>query len=100
MPRNAKALADEMEGMWTRAEREGRDLTADERSRMQEMIDAAKDQHSIEQQIKGLGSQLGGPLLTRMGDGSPAFGGGPGDVFVASKGYQQIKDPGSRSQSF
>jgi HK97 family phage major capsid protein len=100
MPKNAKALADEMEGMWQRAEREGRDLTADERGRMQELIDAAKDQHSIEQEIKGLGVQLGGPLITRMGDGSPAFGGGPGDVFVQSKGYQAIQDPGSRPQSF
>ena len=35
MPKNAHALADEIEGMWHRAEREGRDLTAAERKTMQ-----------------------------------------------------------------
>jgi hypothetical protein len=41
MPRNAKALAGEMEDMWTRADREGRDLTAPEHEKMQELVDAA-----------------------------------------------------------
>jgi hypothetical protein len=53
VPKNAHALADEIEGMWHRAEREGRDLTAAERSKMQELVDAANSQHSIEQQMKG-----------------------------------------------
>jgi hypothetical protein len=48
VPKNARALADEMEEMWHRAEREGRDLTAGERSQMEELVEAAKSQHSIE----------------------------------------------------
>src|SRR5829696_4455252 len=100
MPKTARELADSIEEVWARADREGRELTPGERAQMEQMVEAAKSQHSIEQQIKGLGAQLGGPLMTRMGDGSPAMGGGPGDVFIASKGYQQIKDPGSRPQSF
>jgi HK97 family phage major capsid protein len=91
-----------MEAMWTRAEREGRDLTAGERSHMEELVEAAKSQHSIEQEIKGLSRDIGAPLLTGFGvNGTGAArGGGPGDVFVASKGYQDIRDAGSRPQSF
>jgi HK97 family phage major capsid protein len=68
---------------------------------MGELIDAAKSQHSIEQEIKGLGQQLGGPFLTRMnGDGRPSLGGGIGDAFIQSKGWQQIADPGTRPQTW
>src|SRR5215211_2667826 len=100
MPRNAKALADEIEEVWARADREGRDLTPGERAQMEQMIEAAKSQHSVERQIKELGAALGGPLMARMGDGSPAFGGQAGDVFIQSKQYQQIKDPGGRGQTW
>jgi len=106
MPRNAKQLADAMEEMWARAEREGRDLAADERSQMEVLIDAAKQQHSIEQQIKQMdpGAPLAGLMNGGGGGGgwgeAQALRGGPGDVFVASKGYQLIRDPGSRPQSF
>jgi len=34
------------------------------------------------------------------GCGAPAYGGGPGDRFIASKAYQQIRDPGGRGQSW
>jgi hypothetical protein len=51
MPRTAKALASQMESMWNAAEDEGRDLTPDERSHMEELVTAAKSQHSIEKQI-------------------------------------------------
>jgi len=44
--------------MWARAEREGRDLTAGERSQMEELIEATKSQHSLEQQIKARTREL------------------------------------------
>jgi HK97 family phage major capsid protein len=100
MPKTAKQYASEVEETWARADREGRELTPGERAQMEQTLEAMKQQHSIEQQIKGLGSQLGGPLMARMGDGSPAWGGSPGDVFVASKGYQAIRDPGARGQTW
>src|SRR5829696_5645664 len=87
--------------MWARVDREGRDLTASERAQMQDLIDAAKSQHGIEQEIKELGHELGGPLLGSMGvTGSTTFGGGIGDVFVASKGWNEIADPGTRPQTW
>jgi HK97 family phage major capsid protein len=100
MPRNARAIADEIEETWNRAEREGRELTAAERNHMEGLIEAAKSQHSLEQQIKSM--DPGGPLLGRMtGEGgAPAYGGGPGDVFIASKGYQAIKDADHRPQRY
>jgi hypothetical protein len=99
MPKNAKALAGEMEEMWTRAGREGRNPTAPEREKMQELVDVAKSQHEIEQQIKAM--DPGAPLVARMnGDRAPAHGGGPGDRFIASKGYRQVADPSARAQSW
>jgi hypothetical protein len=65
-----------------------------------ELVVQVKSQHDIESQIKGQGAALGGPLVTRMGDGSHVYGGGPGDVFIASKGYQQVKDPSLRGQTW
>jgi hypothetical protein len=101
MPKNAQQLADEIEGMWTRAEREGRDLTAGERAQMEQLIEAAKSQHSIEQQIKSIGRDVGGPLLLMNGEGSGASGrGGPGDVFVKSAAYQRIASPSGRGQTW
>jgi len=102
MARNAKAIADEIEAMWGAAEAEGRDLTAGERSKMEELVTAAGSQHGIEQQIKDLGAAIGGPVLSRMnGDSATAaWGGGPGDVFVQSKGWKAIEDPGTRPQAW
>lgn len=85
--------------MWSRAERDGRELTAGERNKMQELIEAAKSQHSLEQQIKEM--DPGASLVAMMnGGGAPMQGGGPGDRFIASKGYQQIQDASGRGQSW
>ena len=50
-PRNAKALASQIEQMWDAAERENRDLTADERGQMEQLIEATKSQHRLEHEI-------------------------------------------------
>lgn len=99
MPRNAHALADAIEDMWQRAEREGRDLTAAERNTMQELVDAAKSQHQIEQKMREIG---GGGAFATPTDPNSSFAGGvtPGERFTASAGYKAIKDPGSRGQSW
>jgi HK97 family phage major capsid protein len=100
MPKNAHALADEIEGMWARAEREGRDLTAAEHNTMQELVDAAKSQHQIEQKMREIGG--GGPCFATVPtDPNNSFaGGGPGDVFVKSAAYQKIADPSGRGQTW
>jgi HK97 family phage major capsid protein len=99
MPKNAKALAKQMEAMWNAADAEGRDLTPGERSRMEELVAATKSQHSIEQQMRELGGDA--PSFVTRTDPNHSFaGGGPGDVFVKSAGYQKIMDPAGRGQSW
>jgi HK97 family phage major capsid protein len=102
VPRNAKALADEAEGIWAAAERAGRSLSADEREYMTGLVDEMKAQNKLEQEIKGLSGQIGAPLLGRMNGagGAPVHGGGPGDVFVKSAAYQKIADPSGRGQTW
>jgi hypothetical protein len=92
MPKSAKALADEIEDTWNRAEREGRDLTADERKYMSGLVEEAKAQHGLEQSIKQFSQSVGAPLMARInGASGNTAGGGPGDVFVQSKAYKQVQ---------
>jgi len=65
---------------------------------MEQLVESAKAQHNLEKQIREM--DPGAPLLARMGDGSPAYGGGPGDVFVKSVAYQRIADPAGRGQTW
>jgi hypothetical protein len=97
MPRTAKALAAEMEAMWNAADAEGRDLTPGERSQMEELVAATTSQHSIEKQMRELGGNAPS-FVTATGPNWSHTGGGPGDRFIASKGYQAIADPAGRGQ--
>jgi HK97 family phage major capsid protein len=99
MPKTAKQYAAEIQQIWDDADREGRNLEPGERARVEQLIEQAKSTHSIEQQIKDLG-RVGGPQIIWSGDGSVSHGGGPGDVFIASKGYQQVKSPDTRGQTW
>jgi HK97 family phage major capsid protein len=99
MPKNAKQLAGEMEEMWARAEREGRDLTAGERSQMEQLVEAAKSQHSLEQQIKSFGEGFM-PSFVTADPNADWTSGGPGDVFVRSAGWKSVSDPSSRGQQW
>ena len=97
MPRNATALAREMEAMWNAADAEGRDLTPGERSQMEELVKAATSQHNIEKQMREIGG--GGPsFVTRTDPNWSNTAGGPGDVFVKSAAYQKVADPSGRGQ--
>lgn len=84
--KNAKALANEIEGIWDAAERAGRSLTGSEREYMAGLVEELKSQHELEQQIKSM--DPGGPLLGRMnGAGGAATvysATTPGDRFVQS----------------
>jgi HK97 family phage major capsid protein len=100
MPRNAKSFADELDEMWTRADAEGRDLTAAERIHASELVIQAKSQHNIEEQIREIGGKLGGSFVTATDPNVSHTAGGPGDVFVKSAAYQKIADPSARPQSW
>jgi HK97 family phage major capsid protein len=98
MPRTAKQYASEIEEVWARADREGRDLTPDERSNMQELVDAATSQHELEKSIRAM--DPGSVSFVTRQDGGGAISGGPGDRFIASKAYQRIADPSGRGQTW
>ena len=99
MPRTAKQFADEIDGLWKRAEAEGRDLTPAERIHVSGLVAEAKPQLEMEKSIREIGLQLGGPGGEHRPDGSRVSG-GPGDVFVKSAAYQKIMDPSGRGQSW
>jgi hypothetical protein len=70
---------------------------------MQELVDATKSQHELEKSMREIGGELGGagPSFVKATDPNHSFtGGGPGDVFIASKGYQEIKDSSGRAQTW
>ena len=92
MPKTAARLADEIQGIWDAADRENRGLTADERQYMEGLVDEATSQHNIEKKIREIGGRGVSFVSVTDPNWSPT-GGGPGDVFVASKGVPA--DPGS-----
>jgi hypothetical protein len=100
MPRNAKSFADEIDELWGRADAEGRDLTAAERIHVSELVVQAKSQRDIEEQIREIGHAIGPSFVTPTDPNSSQTGGGPGDVFIGSKGYQAIADPSARPQTW
>ena len=99
MPRNARQYSDEIQDVWANADREGRDLTSGERAHVEQLIESAKSMHSIEQQMRELGGDA--PAFVTSTDPNHSFAaGGPGDVFIASKGYQRIQDASGRGQTW
>jgi HK97 family phage major capsid protein len=99
MPRTAQQLADEADGLWKRAEAEGRDLTPEERIHVSGLVAELKPQLEMEKGIREIGLQLGGGANVVRQDGSHT-GGGPGDVFVKSAAYQKVADPSARGQTW
>ena len=101
MPKTAARLADEIQGIWDAADREGRELDPDERAHMEQLLEHAKSQHRVEKGIREIGLQMGvgGEHVVRS-DGSGPRGGSPGEQFAMSKGYQGIADPAGRGQSW
>jgi HK97 family phage major capsid protein len=63
-----------------------------------ELLEEAQGQERVDKSIREIGLQIGAGDVVRP-DGSSVRG-GPGDVFVASKAYQEVRDPGSRGQSW
>jgi HK97 family phage major capsid protein len=98
MPKTAKQYAEELQGVWDRADAEGRELTPGERAHVEQLIESAKSMHRIEQEIRGLDGTL--PFGSVLMSGDSTHAGGPGDRFIASKGYQQIKSPDTRPQTW
>jgi hypothetical protein len=87
--------------MFEQADLEGRELTGEERATVQRLLDDAQEIAATERQMDEIGRMLGpaGGKSLVMTDPRASFtGGGPGDVFIQSKGFRQIADPGHRPQ--
>lgn len=101
-PRSAKQYVDEVQAIYRAAETAGRELTPSERGDVEGLLESAESQRRVENQLKGLGQELGGPLMRSLGADpmSNTASGGPGDRFVQSAGYQRIKSAEIRPQQF
>jgi HK97 family phage major capsid protein len=91
-----RALADEIRETWAKADGEGRNLSRRERARVESAVEELEDGQVRRKMNARIGNLLG------AGDGRPSdpnvrFGGErPGDAFVKSAGYQQIRDSATR----
>jgi hypothetical protein len=83
--------------MFERADAQGRELTAKERDDAASLLDEARAQKHVEDQIKQL--DYGNVPWDRGIDGI-AGGSGLGDQFVSSKEYLGIRNPASRSETW
>jgi HK97 family phage major capsid protein len=63
------------------------------------LVDECTAQTELEKKIREIGG-AGPSFVTRTDPNHSFAGGGPGDVFIASKGYQQIKSPDTRPQTW
>ena len=97
MFRNSQELVADMNAVFARADRAGRDLSVAERAEVEELIVQARSQKRIE----NLGRELGG-MGNRFSDPNSSFagGGGPGDRFIKSDGWKRISDPAARGQQW
>jgi hypothetical protein len=89
MLKTAKALADEIEGIWDAAERAGRSLTADEREYMTGLVEEAKSQNELERKIAELG---GGASWVRTDPNYPNTAGGLHKVAMEDGGAKYDLD--------
>lgn len=97
MPRSAQDLVREYQAIYARADREDRDLTQAERSRVADLVGAARSQKAIEDKMQELGPAAG-PGFTDPSRNSST--GGPGDIFVNSSGYKAIRASDMRPQQW
>ncbi len=89
--------------MFKQADAENRPLTAKERTYAQGLLDEAQETAAHEKRITDIGRHLGpvGDALTDPNaDWIRGGGSGPGDVFIKSKGWQAIANPGTRGQQW
>jgi HK97 family phage major capsid protein len=98
--KTAAALSTEIQAIWEVADREGRGLDADERQHVKSLLEEAKSRRELELQLAEFGGNGGAPGYTDPNAPHANNGGGPGDRFIKSKGYQAIQDPSSRPQTW
>lgn len=89
MPKSAKALVEEYQAIYARADREGRQLNQHERNQVADLVEAAQFQKSMED----LGVRLGAPSES-VNFLDPMLGRHPGRAVRPERGIQAA--PGRR----
>lgn len=87
MPKSAKALVEEYQAIYARADREGRQLNQHERNQVADLVEAAQFQKSMED----LGVRLGAPSESVNFLDPMSWGGTPGERFVQSAGFKRLQ---------
>jgi HK97 family phage major capsid protein len=104
MPKSAADLVKEYQAIYERVDREGRRPTREENERVQDLLEQAQEQKSIEDTLDRMGTSFSTVWQGRgHADGlleSGSFGDGPGDRFVQSAGWKSISDPSSRATTW
>src|SRR5262245_22655946 len=87
----AKKFLEEANAIMASAEEQDRPLRPAERDYVDGLLKSAKEHGETERAFKEIGDKIG-PVtqITRAGGGE-STGGGPGDIFIRSQGYQTIK---------
>src|SRR5829696_7531582 len=89
----------EAKSIFDLADDAGRDLTADERARVTDLLDGAKTDGELERKMTELGHRLGAPELVPNSPHSLSTL-TAGERFIASEGYRKIKNSSGRGQSW
>jgi HK97 family phage major capsid protein len=95
----AARKAFEAKSIFDVADDAGRELSADERARVTDLLDGAKADRELEAKMTELGHRLGAPDL--VPDSPFALAGlSPGERFVRSPGYRKVKSADGRGQQW
>jgi HK97 family phage major capsid protein len=94
MPKTARALVEEYQRIYERADSEGRDLTRDEMARVADLVDRAGEAKKLQDKIDEFGLDIG------AAPSSNSTAGGPGDVFVNSAEFKAIQEADTRPQEW
>jgi hypothetical protein len=94
--KSAAELVQAYKQIYERVDREGRRPTRQENEEIQDLLDRAIDQKSIEDKVSALGMEIGAPSSSGWLQNGSFSGGGPGDVFIRSEGYKAVQHPDTR----
>jgi hypothetical protein len=96
----AARLAAEAKGIFDAADQKGRSLSGDERNYVEDLLRRAQEAKELEGKFSQFDGFASPSTFTDPGAPWATGSGGPGDVFVQSKGYQRVKDASARGANW
>ena len=89
----------EIKAVWAEAEAEGREATPAERRQVERLL-AKAERLQAQAQVEATFGGVGNGGLRMMDPNHSVAGASAGEIFVASKGYGEVKDAGSRGRTW